>query len=162
VQDGLEIIRCEARHRVSVGATRIPDLNDEKKSDMDFIRNTMDDTHSVSASVASASTTQQRGIRLHIKKQLAKNLESNGFSDDSALVGIPGISYNHLYHIDSFAGVSVCISKEMDENRNQILLDPVKYNKIPMVWYLIKFPPRPGMSGVRLSVREIFINTEDL
>jgi hypothetical protein len=50
----------------------------------------------------------------------------------------------------------------MDENRNQILPNLVMYKKIPMLWYLLKFRPRPGMSGVRLSVRKIFINPEDL
>lgn len=51
-----------------------------------------DDSQSISASVAS-STTTQRGVRIHIKKQLAEDIESNG--------GIQHFAGNnqHLYHL---------------------------------------------------------------
>lgn len=45
---------------------------------------------------------------------------------------------------------------EMDEHRNVVIPTLKKYKKVPMVWYCLKFPPRPGMTGVKLSVREIY------
>lgn len=83
-------------------------------------------------------------------------------SDDSVVVGIPAISYDHLYNITSFFGNSACVTKEMDETRHKILPNLVKYKKIPMLWYRLQFPPRPGMTGVRLSVREIYLNADNL
>jgi hypothetical protein len=79
-------------------------------------------------------------------------------SEDSVLVGIPAISYDHLYNMEKFPGVSECVSKEMDEHRNKHVPFIKKYKKAPMMWYNLKFPPRPGMTGVRLSVREIYQN----
>jgi hypothetical protein len=83
-------------------------------------------------------------------------------SNDSVIIGLPAISYDHLYNIESFIGNSLCVSKDMDENRNKILPNLVQYKKVPMMWYLLQFPPRPGMTGVRLSVREIHLDPENL
>jgi hypothetical protein len=83
------------------------------------------------------------------------------FTDDSVLVGVPACEYDFLYNIDGFSEVSECVYKEMDEFRNSIVPNVKKFKKVPMMWYLLKFPPRPGMTGVRLSVREIF-QSDDL
>lgn len=83
------------------------------------------------------------------------------FSDDSVLVGIPACQYDFVYHIDSFPEVSECVYKEMDEFRNVIVPKVKENKKVPMMWYRLKFPPRPGMTGVRLSVREIY-QSDDL
>lgn len=84
------------------------------------------------------------------------------FSEDSVIVGIPAVSYDHLYNIAGFLGNSECVSKEMDEYRNKVLPNFVQYKKVPMMWYLLQFPPRPGMTGVRLSTREIYNNQDNL
>jgi hypothetical protein len=76
--------------------------------------------------------------------------------DDSVLVGVPAVKYDHLYHIDGFVGTSECVRKDIDEERNKIVPVLKKFKKLPMHWYLLQFPPRPGMTGVRLSVKEIY------
>lgn len=83
------------------------------------------------------------------------------FSDDSVLIGIPACEYDFLYNIDGFSEISECVYKEMDEFRNSIVPKVNMYKKVPMMWYLLKFPPRAGMTGVRLSVREIY-QSDDL
>jgi hypothetical protein len=53
------------------------------------------DTHSFTASVSSASTaTTHRGIRLHVKKQLAQDIESNG-----GIQHFAGQNNRNLYHL---------------------------------------------------------------
>ena len=82
-------------------------------------------------------------------------------SDDTILVGVPAVSYDHLYNINGFQN-SECVDKEMDEYRNAILPKLTRYRVLPMMWYLLQFPPRPGMTGVRLSTREIYTNIDNV
>lgn len=75
---------------------------------------------------------------------------------DSILVGLPAPYYDHVHNVDNFAGASTDVYDEMDEYRNEMAKCLKEHNTIPMKWYCLKFPPRPGMTGVRLSVREIY------
>jgi hypothetical protein len=77
-------------------------------------------------------------------------------SDDSVLVGIPAVKYDQIHNLESFSEISEDVFNEMDEHRNVVIPTLKKYKKVPMVWYCLKFPPRPGMTGVKLSVREIY------
>jgi hypothetical protein len=53
------------------------------------------EAQSLTASVSSASTaTTQRGIRLHVKKQLAEDIESNG-----GIQHFAGKNNKNLYHL---------------------------------------------------------------
>ncbi|KAG7371041.1 hypothetical protein IV203_019611 [Nitzschia inconspicua] len=81
-------------------------------------------------------------------------------SFDTVLVGVPACSYDHIYNMENFPGVSGCVSKEMDEHRNAVAKKMEDWHKTPVMWYSLKFPPRPGMTGVRLSVREIYKNDD--
>ncbi|KAG7342238.1 hypothetical protein IV203_007330 [Nitzschia inconspicua] len=81
-------------------------------------------------------------------------------SFDTVLVGVPACSYDHIYNMENFPGVSRCVSKEMDEHRNAVAKEMEDWHKTPVMWYSLKFPPRPGMTGVRLSVREIHKNDD--
>lgn len=82
------------------------------------------------------------------------------YSNDSLLVGVPGVSYDHLFNIDDFPEVSDCVRKDMDEYRNLVIPKLKKDHIVPRIWYLLKFPPRQGMTGVQLSVREIYRNDD--
>lgn len=42
-------------------------------------------------------------------------------TDDSVIIGLPGISYDHLFHIDKFDKVSEDIYNDMDERRNKLV-----------------------------------------
>lgn len=75
---------------------------------------------------------------------------------DSILVGVPASHYDHVHNVDKFSTASSDVFDEMDEYRNNMATQLKEHNTIPMKWYCLKFPPRVGMSGVRLSVREIY------
>ena len=77
-------------------------------------------------------------------------------SDDSVLVGLPAVKYDHIHNLDQFEEISQDVYNEIDEHRNRVIPVLEEYKKVPMVWYCLKFPPRPGMTGVKLSVREIY------
>ncbi len=81
------------------------------------------------------------------------------YSSDSVIVGIPGVSYDHLYNIEQYK-VSESVGKKMDENRNKMVPALRKDKVVPMLWMLLKFQLRKGMKGVRLSIKDIY-NNED-
>jgi hypothetical protein len=83
-------------------------------------------------------------------------LGSLGHSSNDALFGFPACNYDEVFAVDDIAEVSTAVNKEMDEYRNKHAVPIVEHNQIPMIWYRLIFPPRPGMSGVQLSVREIY------
>jgi hypothetical protein len=62
----------------------------------------MDDAQSVSVASVASSTTTQRGVRTHIKKQLAEDIESNG-----GIQHFAGRNNQNLYHL---------LKKKVEEN----------------------------------------------
>lgn len=88
----------------------------------------------------------------HVKWFVARIL-----TDDSIIIGMPAVEYDHLFCIDGFKEVSEDVYNAMDESRNKMVPPLLKDNVVPRVWYRLRFPPLPGMSGVKLSVREIFV-----
>jgi hypothetical protein len=81
------------------------------------------------------------------------------FTDDSIMVGLPAMDYDHYMHLDSFSEdhISASVENDMDEARNA-------YHKIPKEsrkrWVLLQFPPLKGWNGIRLSCKEIFRNPD--
>jgi hypothetical protein len=83
-------------------------------------------------------------------------LASLGHSSNDVLVGIPACEYDDIYNIEGFTQVSTAVLHEMDEYRNLHVPNIAKFQKVPMMWYRLIFPPMPGMTDIRLSVREIY------
>jgi hypothetical protein len=81
------------------------------------------------------------------------------FTDDSIMVGLPAMDYDHYMHLDSFSEdyISASVENDMDEAHNA-------YHKIPKEsrkhWVLLQFPPLKGWNGIRLSCKEIFRNPD--
>lgn len=76
-------------------------------------------------------------------------------------MGFIGHSYDHVYNVDEFTNVSTEVFNAMDEQRNAIV-EQVRDGLVPKRWVMLQFPPRPGMKGVKLSVKEIYRNEDHL
>ena len=77
------------------------------------------------------------------------------FSEDTIIVGKPGLSYDHLFAPEEFPIISDNVRNKMDEYRN-IIVPQFKQKIVHYEWTLLKFPPRKGMSSIKLSVKEIY------
>jgi hypothetical protein len=77
------------------------------------------------------------------------------FTDDSIMVGIPGMDYDHYKHIDCFPEdhLSESVEKDMDKAHNAFHKLSEQGRKH---WILLQFPPLPGMNGIWLSCKEIY------
>jgi hypothetical protein len=86
------------------------------------------------------------------------------YSQDSAIIGIPGCSYDHCWNVGLFPTDEVPdeVIQDMNEFQHKIAPPLKRHGVVPMIWYLLKFPPPPGVTGVQLSVREIYIDQSDI
>jgi hypothetical protein len=81
------------------------------------------------------------------------------FTDDSIIIGLPGMDYDHYLNVPEFSEehISESVEKEMDEARNAYHLIPPENRKR---WVLLQFPALQGWDGIRLSCKEIFRNPD--
>ena len=100
--------------------------------------------------------------RWTIDKPTVKFFEARIYAEDTVLVGFPPMSYDHVHHVDDFVdNLTEAVVKHMDETRNEFAAS-LKDGATPIKrWVLLKFPPRAGMSGVRLSTKEIYQNDDN-
>jgi hypothetical protein len=81
------------------------------------------------------------------------------FTNDTILIGFPGMDYDHFHNIESFPEMNVSenVLKKMDESRNRFAKSSKEEKKR---WTALKIHPRSGIREVILSVKEIYRNED--